>query len=127
MYLMVNTFQDVFLNANNLYMSGAMAAPMAILMLFFMKSMYRDARLNAVTYASSALLLVAFIWFTRQQAFIGNEQFIKSMIPHHSGAVLMCRKASLTDSELQALCAKIMQGQTEEIDQMKGILARLQR
>jgi hypothetical protein len=127
MYLMVDGFQDVFLNANNFYMSGAMAAPMAILMLIFMRSMYPDAKLNAVVYAVSAALLVAFIWFTRQQSFIGNEQFIKSMIPHHSGAILMCDKAALTDTELKALCAKIASTQREEIDQMKAILGRIER
>lgn len=127
MYLMVNTFSDVFLNFNNFYMSGAMAAPMAILMLWFMKSMYQDAKLNAIVYAISAVLLVGFIWFTRQQTLIGDEQFVKSMIPHHSGAILMCREALITDTELRSLCGKIMQSQQEEIDQMKAILARLNR
>lgn len=127
MYLMVDTFDNVFLNANNFYMSGAMAAPMAILMLLFMKGMYRDSKRNASVYAVSTALLVAFIWFTRQQTFVGNEQFIKSMIPHHAGAILMCDKASITDTELKSLCAKIIASQQEEIDQMKGILARLQK
>jgi len=125
MYVMVDSFADVFLNANNFYMSGAMAAPMAILMLLFMKSMYPDARMNAAVYAVSAVLLIAFIWFTRQQTFVGNEQFVKSMIPHHSGAILMCREATITDPELKSLCARIITSQQEEIDQMKAILARL--
>lgn len=127
MYLMVDGFQDVFLNMNNFYMSGAMAAPMAILMLIFMKRMYSSTGINAAVYALSVALLVAFIWFTRQQSFIGNEQFVKSMIPHHSGAILMCDKAAITDAELKALCAKITSSQRDEINQMKEILARLER
>lgn len=127
MYLMVNTFSDVFLNVNNVYMSGAMAAPMAILMLWFMKSMYQDTRLNAFVYVISTVLLVGFIWFTRQQTFVGDKQFVKSMIPHHSGAILMCREATIADAELKSLCAKIMSSQQEEVDQMKAILARLSR
>lgn len=127
MYLMVNKFENVFINVNNFYMSGAMAAPMAILMLLFMKSMYANARLNAAVYAISGILLVAFIWFTRQQALVGNEQFIRSMIPHHSGAILMCGRASITDAELKALCGRIIANQQEEIEEMKAISARLQR
>lgn len=47
------------------------------------------------------------------------------MIPHHSGAVLMCLEASLTDPELIALCEGIVAGQQREIEQMQAILQRL--
>ena len=45
------------------------------------------------------------------------------MIPHHSGAVLMCREAELSDPELRTLCQQIIRNQREEIAQMKAILA----
>jgi uncharacterized protein (DUF305 family) len=47
------------------------------------------------------------------------------MIPHHAGAILMCGRATITDTELKKLCGEIMQGQRQEIEQMKKILARL--
>ncbi len=47
------------------------------------------------------------------------------MIPHHSGAVLMCNRAELSDAEIRALCGKIVRSQQEEIDQMKAIQHRL--
>jgi len=47
------------------------------------------------------------------------------MIPHHAGAILMCEKASIRDSEIKTLCQQIIAGQQSEIDQMKGILTRL--
>jgi uncharacterized protein (DUF305 family) len=34
----------------------------------------------------------------------------------------MCEKASLTDPDVQALCKKIIEGQRQEIDQMKAKL-----
>ena len=40
----------------------------------------------------------------RTQAAVGDRQFLRSMIPHHSGAVLMCQQASLSDPEIRALC-----------------------
>jgi uncharacterized protein (DUF305 family) len=48
------------------------------------------------------------------------------MIPHHSGAILMCREAQLEDPELQTLCDEIQAGQRREIEQMEAIAARLQ-
>lgn len=49
------------------------------------------------------------------------------MIPHHAGAILMCRKASVADAEIKSLCQDIISSQQREIDQMKDILARLGR
>lgn len=60
----------------------------------------------------------------RTQAAIDDEEFLKSMIPHHSGAVLMCREAELSDPEIVALCDQIVASQEREIAQMKSILAR---
>lgn len=46
------------------------------------------------------------------------------MIPHHSGAILMCKRASLTDPEIVQLCEQIVRSQTEEIAQMEAIVKR---
>lgn len=46
------------------------------------------------------------------------------MIPHHSGAFLMCREASLTDPEIINLCREIVRSQESEIAQMKALLRR---
>jgi uncharacterized protein (DUF305 family) len=46
------------------------------------------------------------------------------MIPHHSGAVLMCENPRLEDPEIKSLCGQIIEGQLREIDQMKAILER---
>ncbi len=58
------------------------------------------------------------------QAGIGDKEFLRSMIPHHSGAILMCEQATLTDPEIKALCRGIVDGQRQEIAQMEAILAR---
>jgi uncharacterized protein (DUF305 family) len=60
----------------------------------------------------------------RQQSLIGDRQFLRSMIPHHSGAILMCREAQLSDPEIKRLCAGIITSQTAEIAQMKKMLGR---
>jgi uncharacterized protein (DUF305 family) len=47
------------------------------------------------------------------------------MIPHHSGAVLMCERARIQDAEIASLCEKIIQGQKAEIERMQRILERI--
>jgi uncharacterized protein (DUF305 family) len=126
MYTMIDSLNDYFSNLNQVYMAGMMVAPMAILMLISMKDMYRDARKNLLLYMGATALLIGFFIFMRQQSFIGDKQFLRSMIPHHSGAVLMCNKAQVSDPEIINLCAKIIESQKAEIAQMKTILARIE-
>jgi uncharacterized protein (DUF305 family) len=47
------------------------------------------------------------------------------MIPHHSGAILMCERSTITDQEIIELCGEIVQTQEEEIAQMEAILQRM--
>jgi hypothetical protein len=125
MYLMIARIEDLHLNLNTLYMTAVMVAPMGVLMLLMMPSMYPRRGLNLALYAVFAVTFVAGIWFTRAQMFVGDEEFLRSMIPHHSGALLMCREADLEDAEIVALCRGIEASQSAEIAQMNGILQRL--
>jgi uncharacterized protein (DUF305 family) len=68
---------------------------------------------------------VAFFLGIRQQAAIGDKNFLTAMIPHHAGAILMCERASIQDPEIKKLCGEIISSQQREIDQMKSMLARL--
>ncbi|PYC99726.1 DUF305 domain-containing protein [Microbacterium esteraromaticum] len=70
------------------------------------------------------LFLVAF-FMGRAEAFVGDEQFLRSMIPHHSRAILVCEQSTITDPEIVELCGQIVSSQQREIDQMKQILERL--
>ena len=75
----------------------------------------------------AAVLLILSWTLIRRQIAIGDRQFLRSMIPHHAGAILMCEQASLQDSEIKALCKNIVLGQQAEIDQMKAKLSALGR
>ncbi len=124
MFAMIDTLDEFYNNLNMLYMTMMMIAPMGALMLLMMGSMYGNRRLNLLLYAVCAGLFVLGTAGTRAQAGIGNVQFLRSMIPHHSGAILMCREASISDPEIVALCGNIQRSQRAEIDQMKRILER---
>jgi uncharacterized protein (DUF305 family) len=127
MYAMVNTFANVFLNINQFYMAGLMTAPMIIIEIALMGSMYQDKKLNTIIIATSSLVLIAFFIFIRQQSAVSDEQFLKSMIPHHASAILMCEKTDIEDPELKELCKSIISSQQEEINQMKAKLNELEK
>lgn len=124
MFAMVDRAGDLYNNLNMFYMALMMVAPMAVLMLVMMRQMYTNTGLNLALHAGFAALFVLAFLGIRAQAGIGDAQFLRSMIPHHSRAILMCREASLRDPEIAALCRRIIQGQRAEIDQMRRILAR---
>ena len=124
MYTMIAGLPDFYNNINQVYMVLMMAAPMIIIMLIDMKSMFTDKKLNLILHAVAAALVILGFMGMRTQAAVGDSQFLRAMIPHHSGAILMCREANITDPEIQSLCQTIMKSQQAEIDQMKAILAR---
>ncbi len=122
MYAMVDGFGHVYANLNQVYMAGLMTGAMVLIELALMGAMYPDKRRNAVIGAVSAVVLVA-CWFgIREQAAVGDHQFLRSMIPHHAGAILMCEEAPITDARIRALCADIITSQREEIAQMQQLL-----
>ena len=123
MYAMVDRLANVYPNLNQIYMAGLMTAPMVIIELLLMGAMYENRAANTVIVAVSALALVMFFALIRTQTAIADRQFLKSMIPHHAGAILMCEEAPLQDERTKRLCHKIIEGQQAEIEEMRAILA----
>jgi uncharacterized protein (DUF305 family) len=68
---------------------------------------------------------IALFAFIRVQAQISDRQFLRSMIPHHAGAILMCEQAPIQDPEIRMLCRTIISSQQTEIDQMRAKLRAL--
>jgi len=127
MYAMVNAFGNVFNSFNQLYMAALMTASMVLIEIPLMWSMYKSKKLNLAIIAVGVLMLIGSWLGIRQQAAIGDRQFLRSMIPHHGGAILMCHEASIQDQEVKDLCKSIIASQQAEIDQMKAILDRLKK
>lgn len=127
MYAMVNSFANVYMSVNQVYMAGLMAAPMGAIEIALMSAMYRDKRLNGIIMVGSVVALLVFWTLIRQQTMVSDTQFLRSMIPHHSGAILMCEEATISDAEIKALCKEIVRSQQAEIDQMKAKLRALQK
>jgi uncharacterized protein (DUF305 family) len=127
MYAMVDTLANVYVNLNQLYMAGVMTAPMVLIELALMGAMYGDRKKNVVIAAVAVVTLGVFWLSIRGQLAITDRQFLRSMIPHHAGAILMCETAPIRDPEIKELCTAIVSSQQSEIDRMKAKLAQLER
>jgi uncharacterized protein (DUF305 family) len=128
MFEMIWSWGEFVQNINFFYMALTMAMPMGMLMLLMMGSMYANSRLNLILYVVMGLIFVLSFAAVRSQALVGDKQFVRSMIPHHSGAILMCNEANLRDAELRELCygpQGIIASQKSEVAQMKRIMDRL--
>ncbi|MBC7504211.1 MAG: DUF305 domain-containing protein [Sandarakinorhabdus sp.] len=124
MFVMIDRLSSFYNNLNMLYMTLMMIAPMVVLMILAMRDMFPSKVLNSGLLIGSVLIFVGCFGLIRTQTTIGDAAFLRSMIPHHSGAILMCEQAPLTDTQLVMLCRNIIKSQRDEIAQMKAILAR---
>ncbi|WP_066660878.1 MULTISPECIES: DUF305 domain-containing protein [unclassified Sphingomonas] len=124
MFVMIDGLSSFYNNLNMAYMTLMMVTPMIVLMIVAMPHMFPSRRANGLLLLGSLAVFVASYGLIRTQTTIGDAQFLRSMIPHHSGAILMCREAKLSDPEIKALCDRIIESQRQEIDQMKAMLPR---
>lgn len=123
MFVMIDRIDSFYNNLNMFYMTLMMVAPMVVLMILAMRDMFPSKALNATLLIGSVAIFFGSFALIRTQTTIGDTAFLRSMIPHHSGAILMCEQASLSRPELVSLCDDIIRSQREEIAQMKLMLA----
>lgn len=127
MFFNVDVFDHVMLSPTRTYMTLLMIAPMVLIMMSFMWSMYKN---KVVNYAilGTAVVVGVLCWFgLRQQVYVEDVQWMKAMIPHHSSAIMVSEKAELKDPEARALAEEIIEAQEREIAQMKKIIYRLEQ
>jgi small-conductance mechanosensitive channel len=124
MFVMIDRLSSFYNNINMFYMTLMMVAPMVMVMIPGMGAMYTNKKLNYALIAAFAVIFFLSWALIRWQYPVGDRQFLRSMIPHHSGAILMCQEAELSDPEIVKLCGQIIESQEQEIQQMRAILER---
>lgn len=127
MFLNVDKFDHVYTSLTRTYMTVLMVAPMALLKMAFMWSMYKSKKLNYVIIGGSVAVFLLTLFLLRTQEPIGDKQWMEAMIPHHSSAIMTSSKADFSDPEVKKLADDIIKAQVREIDQMKEMLARLEQ
>ncbi len=125
MFLNMDDVNDYHTSMTRIYMTLLMVAPMAIVMILVMGKMYPSKKVNRWIIASACLVFILSLIGLRSQAFIGDTQYLKAMIPHHSSAIMTSKNASIKDPEVRKLADSIIASQEKEIQQMNKILERL--
>jgi len=125
MYLNTYQFSHVWFSQTRLFMTFIMAGSMALVMLFFMRHMFKDKQANvAIVIVSVALMGLGF-WLVRSQATVGDVAWMKAMIPHHSIAILTSERANITDPRVRKLADDIIKAQRREIGEMEGLIRNI--
>ncbi|MCF8496597.1 MAG: DUF305 domain-containing protein [Alphaproteobacteria bacterium] len=127
MYLNSYAWGHIFFSETRLYMAFIMGATMAFVMLGFMHGMYKDKVLNMVIYTGSVLVFALALFLVRSQITVGDESYMRAMIPHHSIAIMTSERADIQDLRVRDLADRILRAQRQEIDEMKWLLDDIKR
>jgi hypothetical protein len=105
-----------------LFMTMIMGAAMMIIMLAYMRGMYKNDKVNAAIFIGGGLLLLLSIWLVRSQTTVTGVDYMEGMIPHHSIAILTSERAGITDPRVRELADQIIEAQRREIKEMEWLI-----
>ena len=127
MFLNVDEANHIYISTTRIYMALLMVSPMAIVMMLMMGKMYPHKKLNTGIMLGALVLFGLVLAGLRTQTPIGDAQYMKAMIPHHSSAIMVSKHANLQDPEVKKLSEGIIASQEKEIAEMKAILERMDK
>ncbi|MGK2913282.1 MAG: DUF305 domain-containing protein [Porticoccaceae bacterium] len=122
MYLNTYQLSHVWFSQTRIFMTFIMAGSMALVMLFFMRHMYKNKKANLAIVIGSVALMGLGLWLVRSQATVGDLAWMKAMIPHHSIAILTSERAHITDPRVRKLADGIIETQRREIGEMEFLI-----
>lgn len=122
MYLNTYQLSHVWFSQTRMFMTFIMAGAMALVMLFFMRHMYKDKKANSAIVIGSVALMGLGMWLVRSQETVGDIAWMKAMIPHHSIAILTSERAQIADARVRKLADGIIEAQRREIDEMESLI-----
>ena len=126
MYLNNYAWDHIFFSETRLYMNLLMTAIMAVVMLWFMRHMYTDKKMNQFILGGSVALFAVALFLVRSQTLVDDVDYMEAMIPHHSIAILTSERAQITDPRVRELADNIIKAQREEIAEMKRLIEDLE-
>ncbi len=127
MYQLVYSFEHALFSLTRLISSLVMGCVMTAVMLAFMWKMYRPTVTKVAVLTVAVIGGVALLAVNRGQMLIGDVNFMKSMIPHHSIAINNARMADIRDPRVRYLADRITRDQVKEIAEMKMLIDDIER
>jgi hypothetical protein len=127
MYQLVYSWDHALFSLTRLISSLVMGCVMTAVMIAFMWSMYRPQAAKIFVLAAAVVGGVALLAVNRSQVLIGDTDFMKAMIPHHSIAINNSRRADIRDPRVRYLADRITRDQVKEIAEMKMLLSDIEQ
>ncbi|MBD65076.1 MAG: DUF305 domain-containing protein [Halobacteriovoraceae bacterium] len=121
-YLNSYAISHVHWSETRFYMVFVMGSAMAVIMLAFMKDMYKNKLVNNYIYSGSVLIFLISIGLVRSQFTVSDTSWMNAMIPHHSIAILTSERAQIKDIRVKELANNIIKAQRKEIKEMEWLL-----
>ena len=120
----VNTYEwsHVRWSEMRFYMVFVMGAAMAVIMLAFMLSMYKNTKVNLAIVATAVVVFAGALGLVRSQATVQGQSWMRGMIPHHSIAILTSERADIEDVRVKELANEIIEAQRREIKEMEWLI-----
>lgn len=123
MYLNTFALEHVRWSETRVYTALLMGATMALIMLGFMLSMYRNTAINIGIAVAAVVVFASSLALVRSQATVEDASWMRAMIPHHSIAILTSERANLDDVRACELAVEIIEAQRREISEMDWLIA----
>lgn len=114
--------EHAWFSETRLFMTFIMGAVMMLVMLFFMRKMYLNVKLNVAIIVTSLLLFISALWLVRSQVTVSGVDYMEGMIPHHSIAILTSERAQISDLRVRELADEIIAAQRREIKEMEWLI-----
>lgn len=127
MFLNVAEADHIYLSITRTYMSLLMVSAMAIVMMLMMGKMYSSKKVNTAIIAGAIVVFILILTGLRTQTPIGDVQYMKAMIPHHSSAIMVSEHANIQNPEVKKLSEGIIASQEKEIAEMKALIEKLEK
>ena len=123
MYLNTYAWDHVRWSETRVYMAILMGATMALIMLGYMLSMYKNTMLNIGIAVAAVLVFGGSLWLVRSQETVQDQSYMRAMIPHHSIAILTSERSEVSDYRVCELAVEIIEAQRREIAEMDWLIA----
>jgi hypothetical protein len=125
-YTNVFTLEHIRFSEERVYMVILMGSAMAIIMLGYMQGMYEDTRVNLGIVVVALIVGAGAFLLSQSQLLVGDVNYMRGMIPHHSIAILTSERAGIEDVRVRELADEIIEAQRREIAEMDWLIADIE-
>ncbi len=127
MFLNITELNHFYVSTTRIYMAILMVSIMSVVMMLMMGKMYPSKKVNTGIIVGSILVFGLILAGLRTQTPIGDIEYMRAMIPHHSSAIMTSENADIKDPEVRKLADGIIESQKKEIAEMKALLIKLKK